>query len=413
MKKCWLLSLLWMMCSVALAQGEYHFSWLDVKTGLADNHVRCITRDSYGFIWVGTINGLSRFDGHNAKSYSLTPNPKTPPAPLRGERRGEGSRMKDGNSSLGSEATIVHSSINSDVVWLGEANDGRLWARTDAGDVLTLDREHDCLRNDGYERLKKMGVEGRVRKLCVDKDGRLWVATDECVGYCDGKKERFQVLKSGNMGLVVDMVSRDGRTIVMTDDGRFYVADMGSGRLLVEGQAELIKAHRYHHIYVDSRHRLWIYTSHSAVEKTRCYDLEHRTWVNSALTDFMGRQFINSMIDDADGNLWVGTENAGIYVCSETSASDFTTRHLKAFPALSSHINCLYQDVNHTMWIGSAKQGVAYTNTQNVMFQRVSTAPFEDVSCMVEDDEGNTWFGFDGFGVLKRSPLSNPRGEEK
>ena len=69
------------------------------------------------------------------------------------------------------------------------------------------------------------------------------------------------------------MVSRDGRTIVMADDGRFYVADMGSGRLLVEGQAELMKAHRYHHIYVDSRHRLWIYTSHSAVEKTRCYDL--------------------------------------------------------------------------------------------------------------------------------------------
>ncbi len=413
MKKCWLISLLWMMCSVALAQGEYHFSLLDVKTGLADNHVRCITRDSYGFIWVGTINGLSRFDGHNAKSYSLTPNPKSPPAPLKGERRGEGSRMKDRSSSLGSEATIVHLSINSDVVWLGEANDGRLWARTDAGDVLTLDREHDCLRNDGYDRLKKMGVEGRVRKLCVDRDGRLWVATDECVGYCDGKKERFQVLKSGNMGLVVDMVSRDGRTIVMTDDGRFYVADMGSGRLLVEGQAELMKAHRYHHIYVDSRHRLWIYTSHSAVEKTRCYDLEHRTWVNSALTDFMGRQFINSMIDDADGNLWVGTENAGIYVCSETSASDFTTRHLKAFPALSSHINCLYQDVNHTMWIGSAKQGVAYTNTQNVMFQRVSTAPFEDVSCMVEDDEGNTWFGFDGFGVLKGSPLpTSPRGEE-
>ena len=87
MKKCWLLSLLWMMCSVALAQGEYHFSWLDVKTGLADNHVRCITRDSYGFIWVGTINGLSRFDGHNAKSYSLTSNPKIPPAPLRGEPR--------------------------------------------------------------------------------------------------------------------------------------------------------------------------------------------------------------------------------------------------------------------------------------------------------------------------------------
>ena len=95
MKKCWLLSLLWMMCSVALAQGEYHFSWLDVKTGLADNHVRCITRDSYGFIWVGTINGLSRFDGHNAKSYRLTPNPKSPPAPLRGERWEEGSGMKN------------------------------------------------------------------------------------------------------------------------------------------------------------------------------------------------------------------------------------------------------------------------------------------------------------------------------
>ena len=72
MKKAFLILFIYCgLMSTAWSQQNLNFKTLDVKGGLADNYVRDITRDSYGFMWFSTINGLSRYDGYVYKNYML------------------------------------------------------------------------------------------------------------------------------------------------------------------------------------------------------------------------------------------------------------------------------------------------------------------------------------------------------
>lgn len=56
------------------------------------------------------------------------------------------------------------------------------------------------------------------------------------------------------------------------------------------------------------------------------------------------------------------------------------------------------------MWIGSGKLGVAFASLGNTLFNMVSTGENEDVSCILEDNSGNLWMGFDGSGIMMISP---------
>jgi ligand-binding sensor domain-containing protein len=58
-----------------------HFAWgqtffteqLSTKNGLSSNHVTCITQDKFGTLWIGTANGLNRYDGYRVKVYHHNP----------------------------------------------------------------------------------------------------------------------------------------------------------------------------------------------------------------------------------------------------------------------------------------------------------------------------------------------------
>src|ERR1044072_8366484 len=53
------------------------FEYLTVKDGLAQNTVQSIVKDKYGFMWIGTWNGLCRYDGYTFKVYSTIPGDST------------------------------------------------------------------------------------------------------------------------------------------------------------------------------------------------------------------------------------------------------------------------------------------------------------------------------------------------
>ena len=53
--------------------GQYKFSNIDVNQGLSHNQIKCIFRDSRGFMWFGTISGLNRYDGYSVKTFRNIP----------------------------------------------------------------------------------------------------------------------------------------------------------------------------------------------------------------------------------------------------------------------------------------------------------------------------------------------------
>ena len=58
------------------ATGQYNFIRVDGGSGLSNSHVKSIIQDSYGFIWLGTSDGLNRYDGRGNKVYRNVLNDK-------------------------------------------------------------------------------------------------------------------------------------------------------------------------------------------------------------------------------------------------------------------------------------------------------------------------------------------------
>lgn len=121
-----LTALIWLL-SATSSEASDHFRIADVKYGLADNFVRNITTDSEGYVWISTINGLSRFDGYHFINF---------------QPQHWGSR-------------------SGDVVMVRETADSTLWMLTTSEELFTFYRTEQTWKMDGEERLKAMGVKGK------------------------------------------------------------------------------------------------------------------------------------------------------------------------------------------------------------------------------------------------------------
>ena len=69
MKKHIILTLVITLISIHISAMPHYFTTFDMKSGLSNNYASSIIQDKYGMIWIGTRNGLNRYDGNSFKSY--------------------------------------------------------------------------------------------------------------------------------------------------------------------------------------------------------------------------------------------------------------------------------------------------------------------------------------------------------
>ena len=138
---------------------EIKFKHITVENGLSNNKVNCLLSDHYGFVWFGTEDGLSRFDGYEIKIYR---------------------HQADNQSSISSNG------ISS----LFEDKDGHIWIGTKEGEINRYDPKKD--RFDSWRLDSSSTNENRVFSFFQDDDRKLWIATYRTGLYqFDQKKNRF------------------------------------------------------------------------------------------------------------------------------------------------------------------------------------------------------------------------------
>jgi signal transduction histidine kinase/ligand-binding sensor domain-containing protein/DNA-binding response OmpR family regulator len=357
--------LIWlqMMTQTAVA---VHFRPIDVKDGLADNFVRDITTDSEGYVWLSTINGLSRYDGYRFLNFQP--------------------QQWGGRSG--------------DVTMVRETQDGTLWMLC-SGELLTYCRDSQTWQKDGEERLKQMGIVGTVCIFYVDDEGSLWVATEKGLWHVThGDRSRGVTAEfTGPIPTgcpIRHIVAKNGTTLVVTADYKIYkVSASGKLTLLTQHPKPDIEG-RDCRAMLDSRMNLWLYHAHEEATGLWVWSLGSGEWRQpEALKRLDNDVTVNAMTEDYEGRLWVGTGNHGVYVI-EWHGSDVKTMLIP----MSRHITCLYADRNNTMWAGMAKFGAAYADLNSPEFIHITTDGREDVSALMEDAQGNLWIGFDGHGTI-------------
>jgi signal transduction histidine kinase/streptogramin lyase len=148
---------------VAVGQ-RFYFEKISESDGLSDNRVNCFMKDKTGFMWIGTENGLNRYDGHEFRIY----------------RPGQ------------KKFTLSHEHIND----IEQDHKGRLWIATWNG-LNVLDVDKDSLYvfspdNDIHKQKKTRIPSTLIWDTFIDKDRRVWIAADvRDLSYYDQDKDEF------------------------------------------------------------------------------------------------------------------------------------------------------------------------------------------------------------------------------
>ncbi|WP_116125119.1 two-component regulator propeller domain-containing protein [Lewinella sp. IMCC34183] len=379
-----LLGLLLLLVLSASAAGQnfpYHFEYLTTDDGLPQNTVDAIYRDSRGFMWFATWNGLCRYDGYELRTFTAQPS------------EGPG---------------LPHNFVRT----LAEDPQGTLWIGTVAGIALyDLGRERFVSTADLPAALQV----GDISVVVGDATGAMRIGTRDGQLFVvppGGGAPTVYALGSGSVN-AIEPVS-DGRAWIGTDDGLWTIGRTGNE----PRRAEVSELDRLPTSEVLSLHAttdtLWIGTMHGLLRKVTADGAERLFVHDPADPGSLVHNSVTAMTRDGNGRLLLGT--LGGLATYQPGSESFgrVTHRTGATPQLNNtFVNSLLADDVGNVWVGTEKGGVNRYNLHQHRFGTVGvTAPpaaaglnAPTVNSILA--EGNTlWLGTAGGGLNRYHPDS-------
>jgi signal transduction histidine kinase/ligand-binding sensor domain-containing protein len=380
MMKKLLLAQVMMAAIYACAQPtSLYFERITAKDGLSNDHVNCILQDRRGFIWLGTNDGLNRFDGHNFLIF----------------------RNRPGDTTSISGNTIT------DIL---EDADGILWIATADGGLARYD--HKAPPSLQFKQYKHQPGDNRsipvniINAMIDDEKGFLWLATSGAAVIRFNKR-------TAAFDHPVPAGPRAALDLCYDKNGLIWAGRQGGGILKIDPVGIKVDYDkRYDNLYAN--------LPHVVVSSLYC-DREKNMWYGSwdkvlykfdprSGTESIYREdeqplsFINDEIvcfdEDAGGHLWMGGKTAGLQIMDKRTGSFINYRHNPSQEGSVSDntIHCIKRDREGRMWIGTDK-GVSICNPVRQQFTQVFLLPNSRQSPkltiydFLRDENRNLWIG--------------------
>ncbi len=356
----------------AKGQPPLRFSHLTGENGLSQSNPNCIFQDSKGFLWVGTQDGLNRFDGYNFKVFKNDPFDST---------------------------TLTHNWI-----WtIAEDHHGDLWIGTFQG-LCKYVRNEDRFIQYFHDPKDSTSISGnRPNFILTDKKGRIWISSwGAGLNYYDEKTKAFRRFYS--LPDVSSSLSNNGiRTMLSDNRGNLWIGTWSGGLNRMVEDGDKIKFKRYSStpetgigdlnqitsIAEDQENNLWITSYEEGLVK-----FDKSTEQFERIENFSSND-LNKVLVDSKNNVWVGSNN-GLYFQKNTESR---FHHLKVNEnptSISSNlIYEIFEDRQGMVWV-SGKGLCIYDPKKNVFqsFRSKQDRPSEEIIwSFCEDDEGKIWIG--------------------
>lgn len=370
----------------------YRFSRLNVDHGLSNNQIKSVMKDRQGFLWISTVSGLNRYDGHNIRVFTHQPGDPT-------------------------------SLVNSDVNKVFEGPEGKMWIHTWSGinvyDPLTesFDRNVDPI-------LVRFSIPpGQINDIRKDSDGNFWFihATKGLFRYSPEAGRTVRLDHQG--GRQTSLSSHHVASWAEDPDGTIWVLHT-NGILDRIDPVSLEVVKRDHtlnrrfrsealdyHLMADRDGDLWLYIANRDAGLFHL-NVSRNEWLHiddTSVGPRLNTSIVRGIVQDDDGLLWIATDHGGINLLDK---KDFSVRYIlhnaEDKKSLSHNsINALCKDQDGIIWAGTFKNGVSYYHKNINRFRlyqhQVSQAgslPFNDVNAIVEDARQNLWIGTNGGGLI-------------
>lgn len=445
-----LIALLCTTCLAAQTRNRY-FTRLTLDDGLSHNHIKAILQDSYGFVWIGTKNGLNRYDGSSIRIFQCYD-----PATGHGDSN-ISSLYEDPERRLwcGTDRGIyIYSphterfeefthptgdgvSITNWVAAIGSDAAGGIW-------IIVPNQGLFCWR-DG--KLRTYPVPN-PQCLCIRRNGQVWIGT-----YADGlyryntAEDRFDGFHTDRNGhtlrgeYIFALCEHNSSLAIAVHDGKLKQLDLKTMTLSV------INAPKVHGTMLRDvksyNDELWV-TTHEGVfvidDRTGttthfreemfspyglsdkscsvlCRDREGGIWIGTLLggvnycasLDFVFDKYIpydqqhsvlckkiSSLTEGSDGRIWIGTEDEGLCVfdpaTGQVQTVDYAlTRRLRLLNTLGTMVD------GDQLWIGFFKHGIGQLDMRTGKLTHYDAASLgigeSSIYSFCKDSQGNLWIG--------------------
>jgi ligand-binding sensor domain-containing protein len=339
-----------LMFNAILAQ-HYNFINYSTESGLAQSQIRTIAQDKNGYLWLGTLAGLSKYDGKKFVNYSI-------------------------QSGL----------IDNQIFSLVADKYNGLWIGT-LGGLNYFDGE----TFKSYVFKEEM-AENLVNAIGQDFNNNLWLATDGAgVAKFNGKS--FEYFTEAN-GIVHNYV----RAVCVDDKGMVWFGTKNGicfydGKEFKTVDTSIVQPYNVSHIFMDKQKKLWFSTFGEGV-----YQYDGKTFRNYNESNGLINNWIRSAIQDSEGNIWFASK-FGLCKFDGTVFMKFTES--EGLPV--DNTNVVFEDKEKNIWIGSDGRGLCkflgetftYMTTNDDLSSNI-------VLSILEDKNQHLWYSTFGKGITKK-----------
>ena len=387
---------------------ENRFIIYDSRDGLANNWISTITEDSKGNIWAGTWGGgVTKFSGDTYKTFNSI-NGLNDPKVFCISEDVEGNILigtnEHGLAVFKGEKFITYSTsdgLADQQIWaVIEDKQKNFWFGSNKGLSVYNPSAKDTGKKFTYYNQEKNSVGNQIRFLKNDRDGNLWVGTnDNGVNMYDFSTGRFvynMVVNRYIHSLIVTAldIDRQNQLWVGTIDGLVYY-DINNDKSTILTQINGLSGNEISSVYVDSKDKVWVGVVNEGL------NFIQDTLIKQV--DIEGLLTPECMVEDKDGNIWIGTNNKGIFVFDGSKVLRTITQNDGLLSNLITQLNI---DNENNIYVGTSQgmnkidsKGNIHTYTEKSGFTGIEAKK----NATYRDSDGNLWFGT-VKGVVKYQP---------
>lgn len=342
-----------------------------IEEGLSQSSVNCLLQDKQGFIWMGTQEGLNKFDGYSFKVYKHDP---------------------ENENSLS----------NSFIKTVIQDQDGTLWIGTESGGVNAFNpRTRKFTRLKGHDILER----GQIKSLAMDRDHNLWIGSE------NGGLLKFAVDDSSIVEYDVDLGigATTINKVAINKRGDILAGSQGKGLYVLQKNHKTFKNFRserseprtiagdfINDIFQDHQNRTWIATD----QGISLFD--GNEFSNYGVADGLTYENVDVIFSDSSGLVWCGYEGGGLdevnFQDGIVNVTNFSNNDFDRTSLSNPIVYSMIEDVSGSIWVGT-NGGISKFDPVKQAFDHIK-GDFGDKGLIDEniwtirkDEKGIIWVG--------------------
>lgn len=345
------------------------YKYIGVENGLSNRRVYAIQKDSKGYMWFLTHDGIDRYNGKEFKQYKL----------MNGEEE-------------------VNSMMNLNWLYLDSA--GGLWEIGKKGRVFRYDAKHD--RFQLVYKLPENEIKGRPTPISygfIDTNNVVWLCNEEALYLYNSNTQKVVFIKNEINESITDIAQIDSTHYFIGTDMGVHYAELKNNILSLSPceQLDTLKIQINELYYHGLSNKVFIGTFQRGIY---VYDMQlHKVMhLDAGLTDIS----INCIKVLGDKEILIATDGAGVYKMNTQSyeCSPYIIADYNRYNAMNGNtINDLYIDEEQRIWMANYPIGITVRDNRYSDYQWIKhsignkqSLINDQVNAVLEDADGDLWF---------------------